>query len=131
MRRRAHLAPDPYDLLPPVPPGTPNHREAALFRRHPLRHVYTSRSGKLLPVEFPFFSLDSRFVICTAKYVHELLKLLPSECHPIINSDGRALVALYLNEYKDTSAGPYKNMTLMAMTAREHTVIRCKDEYSS
>jgi hypothetical protein len=119
---------DVYDLVPPLPPGVKDLRDAALFTEHPLKNTYKSaRSGEQLPVEFHAYNADNTTIVCLADLYEVTQYLAPLGYKPVtipdphaslpsdLASDTRekyAIINLAMNDYKDTSAGPYQAFPL-------------------
>jgi hypothetical protein len=119
---------DVYDLVPPLPLGVKNLRDAALFSEHPLTSTYKSaRSGERLPVEFHAYNADNTTIVCIADLYAVKQYLAPLGYEPVTIPDPHApvppplardtrkkyaIINLVMNDYKDTSAGPYQAFPL-------------------
>src|ERR1041384_5645675 len=123
---------DPTVLVPPRQPGGKNMRNLPLFEAHPLRRAYRSRGNLQLPVEFHAYSANNTTVVFLANkqkvsdflepigYEPAVVRLSEAEAEPYQLSDGEyAIVNLVMNDYEDTSAGPYKALPLSVFAPRK------------
>jgi len=129
---------DPNVLVPPPPLGV-NMRKLPIFAAHPLQHAYRSPvSGLQLPVEFHAYSADNTAIVCLANADKVSDFLRPIGYKPVVVVVGPkeseryelevdkeyAIVNLVMNDYADTSAGPYQALPLSIFALpldREHS----------
>jgi len=96
----------------------PKAHSDGLFKRHPLKGESHTSAGSL---PTPYHVYDGRAVLVGGTgdlgAVHELLK--GERVVPVWDTDGRALVALWICDFIDASLGPHKELQIAILVTRQ------------
>src|SRR5262245_53262349 len=95
-------------------------RQDKLFKRFPITREIRTSAG---PLPIPYHVYDGRAVMIggTAELgtINELVK--DEELTPLRDSDGRALMAVWIGDFTDASLGPHKELQISIFVKREAT----------
>jgi len=125
---------DVSSLVPPPPPGVVNLRGTRFFEKNKLEGTYSSTLLKRpMPAQFEAYNASNASIVCLAdldavtKYLAKIdrkpVRTTPDEQfrrdHGLTARD-YAIVSLVMNNYLDTSVGPYKAIMVSTPARSAH-----------